>query len=95
MSWNWFWELFEDPPPGGAVDDGCWFSAGVPPVDGVVEVLLDDAVVVAVGAVPAVALLLLLVWEVCVLVLFCADSGGILKNEKKKQLINKFYQFGL
>ena len=54
----------------------------MPPVDGVVEVLLDDAVVVAVGAVPAVALLLLLVWEVCVLVLFCADSGGILKNKK-------------
>ena len=86
MSWNWFWELFEDPPPGGAVDDGCWFSAGVPPVDGVVEVLLDDAVVVAVGAVPAVALLLLLVWEVCVLVLFCADSGGILKNEIKETI---------
>jgi hypothetical protein len=55
----------------------------VPPVDGVVEVLLDDAVVVAVGAVAAVALLLLLVWEVCVLVLFCADSGGILKMKKR------------
>ena len=56
----------------------------MPPVDGVVEVLLDDAVVVAVGAVPAVALLLLLVWEVCVLVLFCADSGGILEMKKKR-----------
>ena len=44
-----------------------------------------DVVVVAVGAVAAVALLLL-VWEVCVLVLFCADSGGILKM--KKETIN-------
>ena len=78
MSWNWFWD--EGAPPGGADDveggGGCW-SAEAVEAD---EVLLDDAVVAAVG-VEVVAVVL--VWgaagAVGVLVC-CWDSGGILKK---------------